>query len=53
MSRLFERLAAIFEQGGTVAWLITVVVLVVLASWVFWLFGIDVSGIVANWTGGA
>ena len=49
MQRLFDRLAAIYTDGGWVAWLVTVVILVGGAALLAWLFKFDVWGMVQGW----
>ena len=49
VQRLFDRLAAIYKDGGWIAWLITLCVLVGGAALLAWLFGLDVAGMVQGW----
>ena len=49
VQRLFDSLAAIYKDGGWIAWLITLCVLVGGAALLAWLFRLDVAGMVQGW----
>ena len=51
--RLFDRLAAIYKDGGWIAWLVTIVILVGGAALLWWfvqvIIGFDIGGMIQGW----